>query len=159
MVTDLYYQAETVCCPKNFEGAPLVAPIRVSNELQANGSQSETTQNLRIQEAVIAGNNAEQVKFSELSLDMYRIVQCLEREPGFVGADSKAIVQTPLNKSAADVADQIGVAGKPAITAATKRPNPHKFLLYLPTISQLLLYIATAVKVCLFNYQSKIHGS
>ncbi|XP_006814822.1 protein SCAI-like, partial [Saccoglossus kowalevskii] len=36
---------------------------------------------LTLQEALIIGNCNEQIKFSELTLDMYRILQALEREP------------------------------------------------------------------------------
>lgn len=28
-----------------------------------------------------------------------------------------------------------------------KKPNPHKYLLYRPTLSQLMVYLATAFKV------------
>lgn len=36
---------------------------------------------LTLQEVLIIGNNNDQVKFSELTLDMFRILQTLEREP------------------------------------------------------------------------------
>lgn len=36
---------------------------------------------LTLQEVLIVGNNNDQVKFSELTLDMFRILQTLEREP------------------------------------------------------------------------------
>jgi len=36
---------------------------------------------LVLQEVLIIGNNNDQVKFSELTLDMFRILQTLEREP------------------------------------------------------------------------------
>ncbi len=36
---------------------------------------------LALQEVLIVGNNSDQVKFSELTLDMFRILQTLEREP------------------------------------------------------------------------------
>ncbi len=36
---------------------------------------------LTLQEVLIFGNNNDQVKFSELTLDMFRILQTLEREP------------------------------------------------------------------------------
>jgi hypothetical protein len=35
-----------------------------------------------LQEIVIVGNSEKQVKFSELTLDMFRMLQALEREPG-----------------------------------------------------------------------------
>lgn len=36
---------------------------------------------LTLQEILIIGNCADQVKFSELTMDMFRMVQTLEREP------------------------------------------------------------------------------
>ena len=36
---------------------------------------------LSLQEVIIVGNVADQVKFSELTLDMFRMLQTLEREP------------------------------------------------------------------------------
>lgn len=37
--------------------------------------------NLTLQEILIIGSAAEQVKFSELTMDMFRMIQTLEREP------------------------------------------------------------------------------
>ena len=36
---------------------------------------------LTLQEVIIVGNISEQAKFSELTLDMFRMLQTLEREP------------------------------------------------------------------------------
>ncbi|KAJ1885654.1 hypothetical protein LPJ81_006857, partial [Coemansia sp. IMI 209127] len=45
---------------------------------------------LRLQEAVIVGNRPTQIKFSELTLDMYHILQMLEREPSSALKDTGA---------------------------------------------------------------------
>lgn len=37
--------------------------------------------NLTLQEILIIGSASEQVKFSELTMDMFRMIQTLEREP------------------------------------------------------------------------------
>ena len=37
--------------------------------------------NLSLQEVIIVGSYSEQVKFSELTIDMFRMLQTLEREP------------------------------------------------------------------------------
>jgi len=37
--------------------------------------------NLTLQEILIVGSSSEQVKFSELTMDMFRMIQTLEREP------------------------------------------------------------------------------
>lgn len=36
---------------------------------------------LSLQEVLIVGSNSAQVKFSELTMDMFRMMQTLEREP------------------------------------------------------------------------------
>uniref|UniRef100_A0A8D8SC46 Protein SCAI n=1 Tax=Cacopsylla melanoneura TaxID=428564 RepID=A0A8D8SC46_9HEMI len=42
--------------------------------------EKSTMMNLSLQEVVVIGNSCNQVKFNELSMDMYRIAQTLERE-------------------------------------------------------------------------------
>lgn len=37
--------------------------------------------NLTLQEILVVGSATEQVKFSELTMDMFRMIQTLEREP------------------------------------------------------------------------------
>jgi hypothetical protein len=103
----------------------------------------------------VVGNYQNQIKFSELTLDMYRILQSLEREPTSqnTASDDKA-------KAAADDTDKDAVETEPVVEekevvgekeeksgTATRRNNPHKYLLYKPTFAQLMLYIATAFKV------------
>lgn len=47
-------------------------------------------------------------------------------------------------------AEEQSSANTPADKSASRRVNPHKYLLYRPTFSQLLVYISTAFKV--INY-------
>lgn len=95
-------------------------PVR----LQSSGSGAVSPLSLRLQEAVLVGNCAHQTKFSELTIDMYRMLQSLEREP------------TVMTKAAAN--DES--------VPKAKRSQPHKYLLYKPTFYQLLVYLATAFK-------------
>eukprot|EP01103_Thecamoeba_quadrilineata_P016025 TRINITY_DN523_c0_g1_i2.p1 TRINITY_DN523_c0_g1~~TRINITY_DN523_c0_g1_i2.p1 ORF type:complete len:308 (+),score=50.66 TRINITY_DN523_c0_g1_i2:1092-2015(+) len=83
---------------------------------------------LKLQEAVLVGNYQQQVKFSELTLDMFRLMQALEREPLPTEENSE------LKESHSEEDKH------------KKRANPHKYLLYRPTISQLLICISTAFK-------------
>merc|ERR1712106_148021 len=73
---------------------------------------------LSLQEVIIVGNVADQVKFSELTLDMFRMLQTLEKEPqdelAQVYDSSPAPGRVPLENG--------GVMGR--------RENPHKYLLY-----------------------------
>ena len=48
--------------------------------MQRSSDENERP-SLSLQEIVIVGNSEKQVKFSELTLDMFRMLQALEREP------------------------------------------------------------------------------
>lgn len=88
-----------------------------------------------------------QIKFSELTLDMYRILQSLEREPASqlnVGSMSNVSKESSENKEGKKDGEEQSVTTD---KSATRRNNPHKYLLYRPTFAQLMLYIATAFKV------------
>jgi hypothetical protein len=111
----------------------------------------------------VVGNYQNQIKFSELTLDMYRILQSLEREPtsqnNVAKEKTKAAAGDDEGKDPAVVESEIVVEEKEAVVekeekpgATTRRNNPHKYLLYKPTFAQLMLYIATAFKVFEMSY-------
>ncbi|XP_074747588.1 protein SCAI isoform X8 [Strix uralensis] len=83
---------------------------------------------LALADALIIGNCNNQVKFSELTIDMFRMLQALEREP-------------------MNLASQMN---KPGMQESTEKParreNPHKYLLYKPTFSQLYTFLAASFK-------------
>jgi len=83
--------------------------------------QVPQTSKLFLQSSILVGNHLHQVKFSELTLDMFRMMLSLEHELGTPG-DSNSDKERE------------------------KRPNPKKYLLYRPTASQLLLFVASAMK-------------
>ncbi|XP_041090361.1 protein SCAI isoform X1 [Polyodon spathula] len=83
---------------------------------------------LTLADALIIGNCNNQVKFSELTIDMFRMLQALEREP--------VNLATQMNKPG-----MLEPSEKPA-----KRENPHKYLLYKPTFSQLYTFLSAAFK-------------
>ncbi|KAK2565926.1 Protein SCAI [Acropora cervicornis] len=85
-----------------------------------------------LQEIIIVGTCEKQVKFSELTLDMFRMLQALEREPE--EAPSRTLVTF--------TEETIGEVNR----SSTQRPNPHKYLLYKPTFSQLYVFLACGVK-------------
>lgn len=87
---------------------------------------------LKLSEAILVGNYRHQIKFSELTIDVYRTLQSLEREP--------LLSHLPLAQLMADETDAS------LEDAPRKGSNPRKYLLYRPTISQLLLYISTSFK-------------
>ncbi|KAF4073135.1 hypothetical protein AMELA_G00255370 [Ameiurus melas] len=83
---------------------------------------------LTLADALIVGNSNSQVKFSELTIDMFRMLQALEREP--VNLATQTTKPGTLEPSE-----------KPA-----KRENPHKYLLYKPTFSQLYTFLSASFK-------------
>ncbi|TSO37122.1 Protein SCAI [Bagarius yarrelli] len=83
---------------------------------------------LALADAIIVGNCNSQVKFSELTIDMFRMLQALEREPvNLTNQSTKAGTLEPNEKPA-------------------KRENPHKYLLYKPTFSQLYTFLSASFK-------------
>ncbi|KAI8750598.1 protein SCAI [Biomphalaria glabrata] len=90
---------------------------------------------LTLQEVLIVGNCHEQVKFSELTLDMFRMLQSLEREP-----------QDDLSNQIYDNSPAPGRTPFENGDRTNKRDNPHKYLLYKPTYGQLNTFLASAFK-------------
>ncbi|XP_067947782.1 protein SCAI-like isoform X2 [Watersipora subatra] len=99
---------------------------------------------LDLYEVVIVGHNGAQIKFSELTLDMFRMLQAVEYEPQEDllqerQTDASMILSSPRpvqpNLKHAQTDDQ-----------PIKRHNPHKYLLYKPTYAQLQTYISVAFK-------------
>lgn len=89
---------------------------------------------LVLQEILIVGNSTEQVKFSELTLDMFRMLQALEREP---------------LEDAIPLQDSSPAPGKIPNGndyGQFRRDNPHKYLLFKPTFSQFLLFLSSGFK-------------
>ncbi|XP_078488918.1 protein SCAI [Ciona intestinalis] len=83
-------------------------------------------------DAIIVGNSPSQMKFSELTVDMFRMVQVLERSP--------CVTADPVQRS------QRANPSQESADRLMKRDNPHKYLLYRPTFFQLYTFLATAVK-------------
>ncbi|KAK9710050.1 hypothetical protein K7432_008683 [Basidiobolus ranarum] len=144
-----FLEAEKHLIPVTPEGTALPFSNRLGLEktprLEKDGPK------MKLQEAILVGNCQNQIKFSELTLDMYRMLQSLEREP--VG--SKTMANTE-GSSGADkshhreegsLEDQVNAPPTNTKDKATaRRVNPHKFLLYRPNYSQLVVYLANAFK-------------
>lgn len=118
---------------------------------------------LSLQEIIIVGSAREQAKFSELTMDMFRMLQTLEREPsdtahmhglmqgcmppgmppglmsGMPPHDSSPATKMPYN-------DQCSKGFLENGEKRHFRDNPHKYLLYKPSISQLLVFLSSGFK-------------
>lgn len=104
------------------------------------------TNPLRLQSCILVGCHQHQVKFSELTLDMYRMMYSLEREPSDLASQSPSIGILGGGNAGAHGGN---AASGPSTTPRKNKPNgsglnPKKFLLYRPTVSQVLLYLASA---------------
>ncbi|XP_046844065.1 protein SCAI-like [Xenia sp. Carnegie-2017] len=86
-----------------------------------------------LQEIIIVSNKEKQIKFNELTLDMFRMLQVLEREPEEIQGSSLEN-SSDFNKR---------MKSEPA---ASKRANPHKYLFYKPTFTQLYTFLASGFK-------------
>ncbi|KAG0328975.1 hypothetical protein BGZ99_003839 [Dissophora globulifera] len=164
-----FTDAEKKLHPVNSGGLylPVARRLQISKVISAaldkDGSSSTK---LKLQEAILVGNAHNQIKFSELTIDMYRMLQSLERETSQIrgAADSTlkdvvpsavatAVAAGAVNESSGSSApvkdestDDVAIAQRRTADKPTKRSNPHKYLLYRPTLSQIMVYLATAFR-------------
>ncbi|CAG8819045.1 43683_t:CDS:10 [Gigaspora margarita] len=148
---DAFLEAEKKLTPRSLEGQflPIARRLQIerSPRLEKDGSLK-----LKLQEAILVGNYQNQTKFSELTLDMYHILQSLEREPAppkstqpkTPGVENSVGNERVLGKDDASTDEQSN--NTPVDKSASRRINPHKYLLHRPTFSQLMVYISTAFK-------------
>ncbi|KAG9451423.1 hypothetical protein H6P81_011388 [Aristolochia fimbriata] len=103
---------------------------------------------LRLQNAVLTSYHRNEVKFTELTLDTFRMLQCLEWEPSgtFYQMRTK---ETTENGGYGGFSDQSGTSGLIDInlvadmTDPTLPPNPRKMILYRPSITHFIAVLAT----------------
>lgn len=165
-----FTEAEKKIVPINLDRTSDKITHRVSSAVKER-DLGPGIQKLKLQEAILVGNYQKQIKFSELTLDMYRMLQSLEREP-FAShplaknnesshQNEKKDANVPGAKEDQQQSQQQTTTTRPTATQITtsgaagqvnqserfgKRSNPHKYLLYRPSLSQLMVYISTAFK-------------
>ncbi|WOL08730.1 hypothetical protein Cni_G17483 [Canna indica] len=104
-----------------------------------------STRMLRLQDALLTSYHRNEIKLAELTLDTYRMLQCLEWEP------SGSSYQLPAKEACENGAssDQSGASGLIDINLAADMmdpdlpPNPRKAVIYRPSVSHLIAVIAT----------------
>uniref|UniRef100_A0A1I8HEB9 Protein SCAI n=1 Tax=Macrostomum lignano TaxID=282301 RepID=A0A1I8HEB9_9PLAT len=195
-----FIAADSVVSVLDQDSMPVVLSNRLSPAAAAATSALSTTtaaaasssSGLRLAEVVLVGNCAEQAKFSELTLDMFRMLQTLEREPqsqqqqqqqqqqhhphhqystdaagivasgfdsplgavagGVVSASGHRLYKQHSNGSeygrggSAVVRQQLQLVGGSSASASSRRENPHKYLLYKPSLAQLNAFLASGFK-------------
>eukprot|EP00257_Ricinus_communis_P022611 XP_015582392.1 protein SCAI [Ricinus communis] len=109
---------------------------------------------LKFKDALLTSYHRNEVKFAELTLDTYRMLQCLEWEPSGSFYQKRPVesiyqkrpVESYENGS---VTDHSGASGLIDINLAvdmtdpTLPPNPRKAVLYRPSVTHLLAVMAT----------------
>ncbi|PIA52030.1 hypothetical protein AQUCO_01000129v1 [Aquilegia coerulea] len=100
---------------------------------------------LKLRETLLASYHRNEVRFAELTLDNYRMLQCLEWEP----SGSFFQMRTTESSDNGGLNDQSGASGLIDINLAmdmtdpTLPPNPRKAILYRPCATHLISVIAT----------------
>ncbi|KAF9160562.1 hypothetical protein DFQ26_005390 [Actinomortierella ambigua] len=147
---------------------PLTRRMSPNRAISVVLDNKETSSKLKLQEAILIGNVQNQIKFSELTIDMYRMLQSLEREStvpraaqdlppkdAVASAVSAAVANASAGAGHVDSAnasikdepsDDGTIAQRRVAERVIRRSNPHKYLLYRPAFSQLMVYLATAFK-------------
>lgn len=100
---------------------------------------------LKLQDAIVTSYRRNEIKMTELTLDTYRMIQCLEWEP------SGSFYQVAPTESSDNGAcsDQSGASGLIDInlfadmTDPSLPPNPRKAVIYHPLVSHLMMVIST----------------
>jgi len=129
-----FVEADTVANVLDNDSNSIVLSHRLS-PLVTPTLERSPIMNLSLQEVIIVGNVADQVKFSELTLDMFRMLQTLEREPQ---DEMNQVYDTSPAPGRLPMMENGGVGGR--------RENPHKYLLYKPTLPQLLVFLASGYR-------------
>lgn len=101
-------------------------------------SSHNPKRNLRLRDAVLCSYHPNEVKFSELTLDTYRMLQNLEWEPSGAFYQSGGVT----NQNGTGKASVI--SNSQDINDPTLPPNPRKAVLYRPSITHFIAVLATA---------------
>ncbi|KAG2218203.1 hypothetical protein INT45_008672 [Circinella minor] len=92
-----FMEAEKKLAPVSADRIPVTVEHRLSWSTGFSRAETQHSNNtrLKLQEAILVGNCQKQIKFSELTLDMYRILQSLEMQPA--GATTAPTVTAATN--------------------------------------------------------------
>ncbi|CAF2052358.1 unnamed protein product [Rotaria magnacalcarata] len=132
----------------NIDQIPIALSYRLTNALIPPlplGSDKilSNIQLYSVEEILIIGNYQDQIKFSELTIDMYRMLQAVEKQPieSTLPYDEKSTMQSPTstNHQQRDIYNLYDGDFQ-------NRLNPHKYLLYKPNFSQIYAFTASAFK-------------
>ncbi|KAL5539596.1 hypothetical protein UlMin_044172 [Ulmus minor] len=100
---------------------------------------------LKLQDALLTSYHRNEVKFAEITLDTYRMLQCLEWEPTGSFYQKRPFESkengTFIDHSGASGVIDLNLAAD--MTDPTLPPNPRKAILYRPSVTHLIAVMAT----------------
>ncbi|VDL95989.1 unnamed protein product [Schistocephalus solidus] len=146
-----FVEADNICTVLSGESTPVVITNRLTpfNCLPPDKPHLPSKQ-LQLAEILIVGNCFDQIRFSELTLDMFRILQCLEHDtqdnfgntPHPLSSLSRA-QKSSENGSGSGIPNQsTPIPPQSSSPSEPRTPNPHKYLLYKPSFSQFNTFMA-----------------
>lgn len=138
-----FIDADTICPVLNADSTPVAVSARLTQYTCPSIETTNTGRSLELSEIIIVGNTFDQVKFSEITIDMFRILQCLERDPSEYSHRNSANLFS--QKSFENGNDNDLPFPSPNATDRKFR-NPHKYLLYKPSFSLFNTFMATGFK-------------
>ncbi|CAE5965995.1 unnamed protein product [Arabidopsis arenosa] len=114
-------------------------PLRYSLVLDPNldAGTPRASRSLRLTDAILSSYYYNEVKYSELTLDSFRMLQCLEWEP------SGSLYQSTGAKMGLNAPVGVARINSQSMNDPTLPPNPRKAVLYRPSITHFLAVLAT----------------
>lgn len=103
----------------------------------------EAKRKLKLKDALLCSYHPNEVKFSELTIDSFRMLQCLEWEPSgsFYQASAALSSGTSVSQSEAPAPSRGNCTQD--ITDPTLPPNPRKAILYRPSVTHFIAVLST----------------
>ncbi|XP_057970575.1 uncharacterized protein LOC131159572 isoform X2 [Malania oleifera] len=100
---------------------------------------------LKFQDALLTSYHRNEVKFAELTLDTFRMLQCLEWEPSgsFYQKHQVELKENGVGIDHSGASGLIDINLAADMTDPTLPPNPRKAILYHPSVTHLIAVIAT----------------
>ncbi|EFH58556.1 hypothetical protein ARALYDRAFT_477602 [Arabidopsis lyrata subsp. lyrata] len=116
-----------------------IRPLRYSLVLDPNldAGTPRASRSLRLTDAILSSYYYNEVKYSELTLDSFRMLQCLEWEP------SGSLYQSTGAKMGLNAPVGVSRINSQSMNDPTLPPNPRKAVLYRPSITHFLAVLAT----------------
>uniref|UniRef100_A0A5K3F380 Protein SCAI n=1 Tax=Mesocestoides corti TaxID=53468 RepID=A0A5K3F380_MESCO len=153
-----FVEADNICTIISADSNPVVINSRLSqvNCFPAEKSLTDSgVKQLQLAEILIIGNTFDQIRFSEITLDMFRMLQCVERDPqdnfgktaDFPHSNAPGGVRRPKSLENGGVGDFDDLQlNAPLGLQPNQCNNPHKYLLYKPSFSQFNTFMAAGLK-------------